>query len=285
MKKGKELNNILDECLERLLVKGETIEQCLLSYPEYADELESLLQTVVATREAVAIQPRPEFKSKARYEFRLELQKVDPRRRPISLGWHPRWAIAMVALVVILLGGGGIVAAAGNSMPDGFLYPVKLATEQVRLGLTFSDTGKAELHAELADTRVNEIVYIVNKGKPGELETTAERLDEHIAFVANLSLVESEVGVHESIAADSSEKEVMMAPVAPEAAEEESGVKEDDQATGRDKLRSLVGRNAVNHSAVLGDVLKSAPESAKSALRRVIEKLEAGYEKALEALD
>jgi len=283
MKKGKELNNILDECLERLLVKGETIEQCLVSYPEYADELESLLQTVVATREAVAIQPRPEFKSKARYEFRLELQKVEPGRRPTSLGWYPRWAIAMVALLVILLGGGGIVAAAGNSMPDSFLYPVKLATEQVRLGLTFSDIGKAELHAELADTRVNEIVYIVNKDKPGQLATTAERLDEHIAFVANLSLAGS--GVDESAAADSRERAVMLAPAAEEAAEVESGVKDDDQAKGRDKLRSLVGRNAANHSAVLDDVLKNAPESAKPALRRVIERLEAGYERALEALD
>ena len=283
MKKGKELNNILDECLERLLVKGETIEQCLLSYPEYANELESLLQTVVATREAVAIQPRPEFKSKARYEFRLELQKVEPGRRLTSLGWYPRWAIAMVALRVILLGGGGIVAAAGNSMPDSFLYPVKLATEQVRLGLTFSDIGKAELHAELADTRVNEIVYIVNKGKPGQLETTAERLDEHIAFVANLSLAES--GADESAAADSREKAVMMAPAAEEAAGVESGVKDEDQANGRDKLRSLVVRNAANHLAVLGDVLKNAPESAKPALRRVIERLEAGYEKAIEALD
>ena len=175
------------------------------------------------------------------------------------------------------------MAAAGNSMPDSFLYPVKLATEQVRLGLTFSDIGKAELHAELADTRVSEIVYIVNKGKPGELETTAERLDEHIAFVANLSLAES--GADESAAADSEERAVMMAPQAPAAAEVESGVKDDDQANGRDKLRSLVGRNAANHSAVLGDVLKNAPESAKPALRRVIAKLEAGYEKALEALD
>ena len=33
---SREFDNILDECLERLLVKGETIEQCLQSYPEHA---------------------------------------------------------------------------------------------------------------------------------------------------------------------------------------------------------------------------------------------------------
>ena len=35
--KSKEFNNVLNECLERLLVKGETMEQCLRSYPEQAD--------------------------------------------------------------------------------------------------------------------------------------------------------------------------------------------------------------------------------------------------------
>ena len=70
MKRNKEFNNILDECLERLLVKGETVEQCLASYPQYAAELEPLLQMAVAAKEASAIQARPEFKAKARYEFR-----------------------------------------------------------------------------------------------------------------------------------------------------------------------------------------------------------------------
>ena len=67
MKETKEFNNILDECLERLLVRGDTLEQCLVSYPEQAGELEPLLQTALATKKALAIQPRPEFKARARY--------------------------------------------------------------------------------------------------------------------------------------------------------------------------------------------------------------------------
>ncbi|GAI42438.1 unnamed protein product, partial [marine sediment metagenome] len=43
MSKEKEFDNILDECLERLLVNGETIEQCLQSYPEQAANLKPLL--------------------------------------------------------------------------------------------------------------------------------------------------------------------------------------------------------------------------------------------------
>ena len=66
MKKTKEFNNILDNCLERLLVKGETIEQCLQSYPEHASELEPLLQTAMATKKALAVQDRPQ-----RWEIRV----------------------------------------------------------------------------------------------------------------------------------------------------------------------------------------------------------------------
>jgi len=273
MKRDKEFNNILDECLERLLVKGETIEQCLLSYPEYAAELEPLLHAVVATKKALAIQPRPEFKSEARYQFRLALQKVELKRRLPFLGWQPRWAMAMVALLVLLLAGGGTVAAAGNSMPDSLLYPVKLATEQVRLKLTPSDIGKAELYAKLADRRVAEIVYMVNKGKPEQVEPTAERLNKHLALIASLSLAESGE-------AESGGRREMLAPAA------EKGGKEDRaQANGRTKLKNLLERYAVNHPTALRAVLKTAPESAKPALRRAIAEIAAGYEKALEALD
>ena len=287
MKRDKEFNNILDECLERLLVKGETIEQCLLSYPEYAAELEPLLHTVVATKEALAIQPRPEFKSEARYQFRLALQKVEPKRRLPFLGWHPRWAIAMVALLVLLLAGGGTVAAAGNSMPDSLLYPVKLATEQVRLKLTPSNMGKAELYAELADRRVAEIVYMVNKGKPEHLEPTAERLNKHLALIVDLSLVKS--GEVESVElAEDEGGRVMLAPaetLPPALVVEEAGKEVQAQANGRTKLRTLLLRNSVNHLAELRAVLETAPESAKPALRRTIDELVAGYERALEALD
>ena len=47
--KNSELENILDECLERL-VKGETVEQCLQRYPEQAAQLELLLRTAQAVK-------------------------------------------------------------------------------------------------------------------------------------------------------------------------------------------------------------------------------------------
>ena len=277
MRKHRKFNDILDECLERLLVKGETVEQCLRCYPEQADELEPLLQTALATRQAAAIKPRPDFRAQARYQFGLALQKIEEKRRRPFFAWQPRWATVVAIVLVLLLAGSSTVVAAGNSMPDEPLYPVKLATEQVRLVLTPSTLGKAELYAKLADRRVAEIVYMANKGKPEQVERVTQRLNSYLARVAVLALAER--------GGEREETGVLMAPPPPAptgpARGEAKGIKISKQA----KLRGILASYAAKHPQVLRAVLKTAPASAKPALRRAIAASEAGYEKALEALD
>ena len=80
MKKSSQFDNILDECLERLLTKGETLEQCLESYPKQAAELRPLLETALATKRASTIQPHPEFRARAAYQFRSALQATKSKR-------------------------------------------------------------------------------------------------------------------------------------------------------------------------------------------------------------
>ena len=141
-------------------------------YPEQAAELKPLLETVLSVKEASAVEPRPEFKARARYRFRSALaEKAAPKRRPF-FGWLPRWATALAIVLVVLLAGGGTVVAASNSMPDSILYPVKLATEKVQLALTTSQLGKARLCADFADKRVAEIIYMADRGDAQQVEAT-----------------------------------------------------------------------------------------------------------------
>ena len=109
MNKSKEFDNVLDECLERLLVKGETIEQCLQSYPEQAAELKPLLQTALAAKKVSTIQPRAEFKASARYQFRSALQEMASQKTRSFFGWFPRWATVVTIVLVLLLAGGGTI--------------------------------------------------------------------------------------------------------------------------------------------------------------------------------
>ena len=219
MRKSREFNNILDECLERLLVKGETAEQCLRSFPEYADKLEPLLETALTVKKASAIQPRPEFRDKARYQFYSALQRMEPRKGYSLFGWQTRW-VAVAVVLAFLLAGSGTVAAAGGSMPDEPLYQVKLATEQVRLAFTFSDLGKAQLHAKLADKRVTEIVYLADKNEPEKIDLTTDSLNNHLTKMADLaSTQEVKSGVVMAPAVEE-ESAPDVAPAAGEAEEE-----------------------------------------------------------------
>lgn len=266
MDKDRELDNILDECLERLLVKGETIEQCLASYPEQAAELKPLLETALAAKQVSAIRPRPEFRTRARYQFHSALQTMESKRP--FFGWRLGWVTVVAVVLVLLLAGGGTVAAAGNSMPDEPLYPVKIASEQVRLALTPSTVGKAELYASLADKRVAEIIYIANKGDVRRVELITQRLNNYLARIASLaSAHREEVTTRAPLPA-----------LAPDKLTEE-GADINSQA----KLKRALARYAINHPAALRAALKEAPESAKPALRQAIAIAEIRYQQALEA--
>ena len=285
MKKSKEFNNVLNECLERL-VKGETIEQCLQSYPEQANGLKPLLQMALAAKETLAIQPRPEFRAKARYQFYSALQEVKPERNPF-FGWLPRWATVVAIVLALLLAGGGTAAAASNSMPDNPLYSVKLATEQVQLTLTPSDIGKAKLCARLADRRVAEIIYVANKGDAKRAEVITQRLDKRLVMLTRLVSAPKAGGEPVAVPQPVSPPKAKGSPKALGPLPEESGesrealVKADSQA----KLRITIAHYAANHPNALRAELEKAPESVKPALRRAIAVSVAGYEKVLKALD
>jgi hypothetical protein len=281
MKKSKEFDNILDECLQRLLVKGETIEQCLQSHPEQAAQLKPLLEAALAVKEASAIQPRAEFKARARYQFRSALQEATSRRSRPFFGWLPRWATVVTIVLVLLLVGGGTVAVAAGSMPDSPLYTVKLATEQVQLTLTPSQIGKARLCARLADRRVAEIIYMANKGDAQQVALITQRLDKRLAMLAVLA---SALDMGEA----AEQAPMLMATPAPTTApvDEAGAVKAvPAQANNRAKLRTTVAGYAARHSVELRLILEIVPESVRAALLQAIAVSEAGYEKALEALD
>ncbi len=186
MSKMNEFDNILDECLGRL-IDGESVEACLSRYPEHAAALEPLLRTAQQTLKAADIQPRPEFRDRARYQFQAAIHEMPVKeRRGFFAVLRPGLA-AVVMLAVVLLAGGGVVAAAGNSLPDSPLYSVKLATESVRLALTPSALGKAELNAQFADERVDEIIKLAEKGEATLIVATTDRLNRQLMAVANLT--------------------------------------------------------------------------------------------------
>lgn len=279
MNKNREFENIFDDCLERL-ARGDTLMQCLESHPEQAEQLEPLLRTAQMARETSAILPHPEFRARARYEFHSALQEVVSKKRPSLFGLRTRLVTAMVALSIILVSGGGTVVMASSSMPDNPLYPLKLASEEVQLALTPSDIDKAEVCFMQADRRVDEIVYLADKGDAQQVDVAAERLDECLETLVEIaSPEEAEVVEEEAL------PRVLTVPT-----EEASvdGATEESVLTGDGDLNEMkttvVCHAASNQSALLRKLM-DAPESVKPALHRAITVSTIGYGRVLTIFD
>jgi hypothetical protein len=194
MRKEEKFNNILNDCLDRIL-KGESVEQCLLSYPEQARELEPLLLTAKAARVISTVQPSPEYSAEAKRQFQAALIEMKVKQnegkaqsgRRFQWRWQSAWAISLVAVVIVVLGGGGTIAAASGSMPDSGLYPVKIAVENVQLALTPGQVAKTELNAKFADRRVEEIIYTAEKGNAQEAQSASIRLNTNLSNISQLA--------------------------------------------------------------------------------------------------
>jgi hypothetical protein len=294
MRKSRPFRDIFEECLELVLVKGETVEECLRRYPEHARELKSLLETATATKKAAAVQPSPEFRERARQQFYAALRQMPARKKRTGFSWaaQPRWATVVVLVLAILLVSSGTVAAASGSMPDQPLYPVKRATEQAWLALTFSPLHKAELYARLADRRVLEIVYLAGKNKPEQVQWATQSLDRHLARIADLAGTPKMLMAGESAApapmmtavpATTTFGEVT--PTSPLLGVESQDSGSRNAFDQRARLRAVVIYQATHNPERLKAALMNTSPEARLALLRAIAVSETGYEKALMSLE
>lgn len=198
MTKG--IETILDECLAGL-AEGESLEACLERHPHWRGELEPLLRTALALRQAYA-QPAPaqEALARVRTGFLAEAQRrqraLAERRQRGWLRWRPQFgfsrglATALVTLVLLigLLGGGSIVSA--SSLPGDPLYGVKRASEKMLLLLTFDAQQRAALEQQLESRRVEEVKKVVEQGRQVEVEFAGvvEKVEGELVFVQGIPL-------------------------------------------------------------------------------------------------
>jgi hypothetical protein len=178
--------------------------------------------------------------------------------------------LVLTVALVILIAGVGTAAASSDALPDETLYPVKLATEQARLAFTFSDAGKANLHAQLAENRASEIAVMASQGKTEQIAIVTEKLVIHLEKAdAAIKRVEK-TEAKQFIAIP---KETFTAPE-PSAVPKPREVKEAEQL--KESLKESVSKNI----AVLEDALEAEdmPDEAKPALQRAIDVSKKSYE-------
>lgn len=179
--------NILDQAIARIAA-GESIETILADYPFQQHELAPLLYAAWELSSLRAVPPplEPEaglevFLATARAS-RCEAVNQRRHRRWLAerlagleeLWWHPRVRLtvgALTALILLFALMGSTVALAADSLPGDWLYPIKLANEEIRLSLTFDPAARAEYHLVRVQTRVQEIQRLVQADRPVDDKT------------------------------------------------------------------------------------------------------------------
>ena len=256
---AEKIDNIFNDCLERLF-RGESVEDCLRRYPQWASELESLLRaSLVLLRRTAAVQPDPGFKARLYSQLEGVLQaKRKAGRKALVLIWRRGWALALVCALVILVAGVGIVAASEGALPDEPLYSVKLAVEQARLSLAFSDREKAELHIRFAERRAAEMAEIARQGRREEISTLVGRIAAHLGEVSEMK----------AGARLASEGTKMLSP-------------QTSKGKGEEGLKNRVGMSRTRTLNLLRATLREVPEDARSSLEEAIEEVARDYDEVL----
>ncbi len=272
MKMTRKIEDIFNNCLERMF-KGESVEDCLGAYPEQSPELESLLQASCAlAKRASAIEPGPEFKAQVHQRLQAmlyaEQKKLEERARiPV---WHRRWALAMTAVLGFLLIGIGAVGAAASTLPDETLYPVKLATEQVKLTLAFSDMDKAMMHIQYAERRADEMVQMARQGKSDKITMLTGQIASHLE---RIPVMEEAQEVSEG------RVKAPAPPAAAPAPRSEAGAY--SKGTEIDELKAALSQSRAKNLSALRNALGKAPEKLKPVLQQAIENMEEDYNKTI----
>ncbi|MBI2913028.1 MAG: hypothetical protein HYY03_03825 [Chloroflexi bacterium] len=159
--------SILNECLTALQ-QGESVEACLSRYPRQAERLRPLLLLAQGAARTPRVAPRPSAQQTAWEVVRQRASDLrQGRRRPRGqMTWLRPAAIVASLLLALLAAGGGTVYAAQDSLPDSPLYRVKLASEDARLWFVFDDADKADILLDQSGERTDEILALIQRGKP-----------------------------------------------------------------------------------------------------------------------
>jgi LysM repeat protein len=184
--------NLLDafnDCINRLAA-GQSIDDCLHAYPQYAARLRPMLETGVLVKraqasslEVMAAQDRVRFQISQAVAARPPSHHEQPFRRLLTLA---------AGLAFVLLIGLSSGALAQNSLPGDLLYSFKLTTESLMLSLSGSD---AAIQDRFEQRRIDETARLLElmRTETVTFEGQLQALEGSIWQVANLSVnVESD---------------------------------------------------------------------------------------------
>jgi hypothetical protein len=189
---------ILQKSLEKYLVAGESLEDVVVEYPQCRDRLILDLRAASNLKDhADLFGSRPGFLASSKNNLLKSLDhekektsRLLRRIHPLSLPFY-RFLYSFLAVVVILFFSVGLVLSAQFSLPGDTLFPIKTASEGIRLALTFDEVKSIELHLQYAQDYMVACASLISQGRTGDAAQAVRFYERHVAGTARLLLEES----------------------------------------------------------------------------------------------
>ncbi len=150
-----ELEAILETCIEDIAEGEASPEDCLIRYPQYADEMEPILLTAAYLRNAKDVKPSPFLRGRIRAELKYAIKNDPPRGKNPIFFW--RMALNFAVLLFALLMTNTVFAQ--GALPGDSLYNWKLTSERVWRMVSADPLGT---DLQLSNRRINEYVAVGN---------------------------------------------------------------------------------------------------------------------------
>jgi len=148
----KELDTILDECLDQLINGASTVDECLARYPEHAAQLRPLLNAALRAQRGGVVSPSTAFKARTRSQLMVHTRSHPRMKRGVPL-WQAALSIAALMIAFLIIG----TTFAQGALPGEGLYHWKLSSENAWRSVS-PDPLAVDLG--IAHRRVNEMVAV-----------------------------------------------------------------------------------------------------------------------------
>jgi LysM repeat protein len=162
----RDLLNAFEDCVERLAA-GQSMDECLRSYPQFATVLRPMLEAGSLVRR-IGFSSSEVSQARDRVRFRVA-QRVRTRPRPQPVLRIMPLVASLIVICFFLAG--AMTMLAENSVPGDTFYAFKLLTENVRLGLV---NDSDSLEQQFRQRRIDEIGQLLVLNRAADVSFQGE---------------------------------------------------------------------------------------------------------------
>jgi hypothetical protein len=202
MNENVKFEKILDESLDRVLLGDVKIDAIVENYPRWKNQLKSALETAQwLIDQGNQMTPRPGFINSNKLYITSSLLVMNLRRDYDFKAFYKRVFFRRILLAIVVIGlifsaGGGLVIVGDESLPGDIFYPLRIATENIRLALTLQPSKEAYLHLQYAQEHLIACAMLVSHGRYNHAQVALNHYERHMSGAGRLVPVLSQNGLN-----------------------------------------------------------------------------------------